>query len=134
MSFNLNDNLVPVEFRYSLFQKNKEYDIIVFDIFHPKIIVASISSGGQQANYMRFRAMAERDYLEDGLPCEIEYFQDFPAQAFKIAYSRYLWMDRKFFEYSKKAKDKPIVVRMTFVKKSNRNLDIKKIEVIHETE
>jgi hypothetical protein len=129
--YNLNDNLVPVEFRYGLFQKNKDYEVILFDIFHPKLITTSISSGGGRANYFRFRARASKDYLEDGLPSGVEYFQDFPEQSFRIAYSKYLWMDREFFEFSKENKDKSVTAKVRFVKNTNRTLNIKMIDVLN---
>ena len=130
MSFNLEDIDIPVEFRFDLFQKNKDYTLFFFDILHPEEKSVSKYKDGRECQYLVWRVLCSENYVEDGIPLNTEYFQQFSKKSFSIAYAKYRYYNSDFAKYVYAHKNDIMNAQVTFHRVSKKKMIIKNIVLL----
>jgi len=123
---NLNDIDFKITFPFDVFEMKKKYDLVLIDFFHPDEKTAS-KSQKYTSKYYIFKAYNTKDYMIEGIPKNIEYFQEFSLKVFTEAYGRYRYTDSTFFEFTNKHRNAKVNVQITFERETMKKFKIHNI-------
>lgn len=126
---NLEEVEMDFDMYFDMFQLGKKYTMTFYDFLNPEEKTILRYKNGSERTYLVWKVRCNSDYEEEGIPKNIDFFQQLSKSSFIRAYHKYRLNDKTFRNFVYENKNEVFAVDMTFERENRKRMKIHKIEL-----